>query len=143
MPDAGPATGVAIAIHPSLRGSLAELGQGRNLVIGFFASVRCGPPIGDLTVAWQTPEPGTGFERLAQLEGVPTWADERLLGVLASAAPELRPGGVFSRGTPSLFLGFPERWIDFLDSPAAVAHLRHASRPGGATDLVAARPGRS
>jgi hypothetical protein len=106
---------VSIAVHPSLRGSLARLARGRTLVIGYFASARCGAVVGDFSISWRSDPPGERFRRLAPVENIDVFADARLLEVLETAAPELRPGGVLRRDTPTVHLGIPELWVDFLE----------------------------
>ena len=108
---------LSIALDPRLRGRLAALAAGRVLVVGYFASSRCGSVVGDFALSWRIEAPGPGFLELAAIEGVSIYADRRLLDVLGRAAPELRPGGVLRRGTPAVWLGNPERWIEFLEGP--------------------------
>ena len=121
MPDAAEVAGaVAIPVHAGLRGSLGRLARGRVLVVGFFASARCAPAVGDFSLSWRSGAPGDGFSRLAPVEGVELFADARLLEVLRTGAPELRAGGVLRRGTPTIYLGNPERWLEFLDGPTAL-----------------------
>jgi len=120
-----PRNRIAIGLHPSVHGSLARLARGRILVIGYFASARCGTVVGDFSVSWRSKPPGDRFRRLAPVEGVDLFADARLLDVLAAAAPELRPGTIFRRSTPTVYLGIPERWIEFLEGPRVLpAHAR-------------------
>jgi hypothetical protein len=115
-----PRSRISIAVHPSLRGSLARLGRGRALVIGYFASARCGVVVGDLSISWRSAAPGGRFRRLAPVAGVDLFADVRLLEVLEEAAPELRPPSILRRGTPTIFLGLPERWLEFLEGPTVL-----------------------
>ena len=112
-----PRSQITVAMHPGLLGSLARLARGRALVIGYYASARCGTVVGDLSTSWRTGSPGDQFRRLAPMEGVELFADARLLEVLRAGAPELRAGSALQRGTPSLYLGQPERWLEFLDGP--------------------------
>ena len=113
-----------IALDLRLRGRLATLAAGRTLVIGYFASRTCCCVVGDIAVDWRSSPPGPGFLELARVDGVPLFADERLVDVLDGARPELRPGGILRRGTPSLWLGIPERWIEFLEGPTVLARRR-------------------
>jgi len=117
--DLIPRSRISIAVHPALRGSLARLARDRALVISYFASARCGVVVGDLTISWRSTAPGAKFRRLEAIEGVELFADARLLEVLASAAPELGSPSILRRGTPTLSLGLPERWLDFLDGRTA------------------------
>jgi len=104
------------------------MARGRSLVIGYFASARCGTVIGDLSVDWRSTPPGGRFRRLAPIEGVDVLADARLLEVLEVGEPELQPGSILRPGTPVLSLGVPERWIDFLDSPVVLQPGRRDER---------------
>ena len=119
----------SIAVDPWLHGRLGTLAAGRTLVIGYFASRRCGVVIGDFAVDWQASPPGLGFLELAPIEGVAAFVDARLVDVLVDARPELRPGGILRPGTPSVRLGIPERWIEFLDGPTVLT--RRPSENGG------------
>jgi hypothetical protein len=91
------------------------MAAGRVLEIDYFRSCRCGALIGDLTLSWKLEPPGSGHVAIALVEGVSVFADRRLVNVLRRAAPELRRGGLLSRGTPSIRLGSPEHWLDFLE----------------------------
>ena len=54
------------------------------------------------------------------VEGVPVYVDRRLLDVLRRGGPELSPGGLLNRGTPSIRLEFSERWLEFLEGPVVM-----------------------
>jgi len=110
----------SIAVDPRLRGHLETLAAGRVLVISYFASRSCCSVVGDVAADWRPSPPGPGFLELEPIEGVPMFADARVIDVLGRAAPELRPGGILRRGTPSLWLGNPECWIDFLEGPTVL-----------------------
>jgi hypothetical protein len=110
MDDATPTIGV----HGSIRGRLHSMAAGRVLEIGFFRSSRCGSVVGDFTLSWRLVPPGSSHVPLAPVEGVPIYADRRLLDVLRRAVPELRHGAWLSRGTPTIRLAISEYWIDFL-----------------------------
>ena len=109
-----------LAVDPRLLGNLATLSSGRVLLIGYFASRRCGVVVGDFSISWRKAAPGPGYAELTPIESVPVYADRRLLDVLRRSNPELRPGGLFSRGTPSIRLARPEQWIAFLDGPTVM-----------------------
>jgi len=109
-----------IALNGQLLGQLATLGAGRMLVIGYFASWRCGVVVGDFSISWRKAAPGPGYVELTAIESVPVYADQRLLDVLRRSMPELWPGGMFRRGTPSIRLARPEYWIAFLDGPTVM-----------------------
>ena len=107
----------AIAVDPRLRPRLVELAAGRTLVIGYFTSKSCCAVIGDMTVSWRKESPGPDHVLLPPIEGVPVYADRRLMDVLREGMPELWPGGLFRRDTPTIRLAIPERWIQFLGGP--------------------------
>jgi len=106
-----------IAVEPRMRGRLATLARDRALVIGYFTSKSCCAVVGDMTVAWRRVAPGPGYVPLAPVEGVSLYADRRLMDVLREGMPELWPGGLFRRDTPTIRLAIPERWIQFLGGP--------------------------
>ena len=112
---------LSIVLNGQLRGQLATLSAGRVLVIGYFASRRCAVVVGDFSISWRKAAPGPGYVELTPIKGVPVYADRRLLDVLRRSDPELRPGGLFSRGTPSIRLALPEQWIAFLEGPTVMA----------------------
>ena len=89
----------SFTVNARLAGHLADLAVGRSLVIGFFASRRCGVVSGDLTVSW---------------------------GPLRRAEPEFWPGGFLDRRTPSIRLGRPESWLQFLEGPVVTSPRRPA-----------------
>ena len=120
MGDSAQRTQPSIALHRDLGGRLADLAAGRNLVIDYFRSRRCGVLVGDLAVSWRTAVPGPSFAAVAPMESVPVYVDRRLLDVLGRAMPELWPGGWFRGGTPSIRLALPELWTDFLDGPVVM-----------------------
>ena len=108
-------------VSPRLAGQLASLAAGRNLVVGYDAARRCGIVSGDFTVSWRdTPRP-VDFVELVPVESVRIFVDPRLLDVLRRADPELWPGGWLNRQTPTIRLGRPELWIEFLDGPVVMA----------------------
>jgi len=127
-----------IVLNGRLRGQLATLGAERVLVIGYFASGRCGVVVGDFSISWRKAAPGPGYVELNPIEGVPVYADRRLLDVLRRSNPELWPGGLFSRGTPSIRLALPEQWIAFLDGP--IVMLRRGGPVTAASLSAAHRP---
>ena len=111
----------SFTVNARLAGHLADLAVGRFLVIGFFASRRCGVVSGDFTVSWGPKEPTRGHVALRPVESVPVFVDRRLLDVLRRAEPELWPGGFFSRRTPSIRLARPELWLQFLEGPVVMS----------------------
>ena len=108
---------LAITVERRLRGRLATLAADRVLVIGYFTSKSCCTVVGDFSVSWQREAPGLDFLLLPPIEGVPLYADRRLMAVLREGMPELWPGGLFRRDTPTIRLAIPERWIQFLGGP--------------------------
>jgi len=110
----------AIAVHPRLRGRLATLAADRALVIGYVTSRSCCAVVGDFTVSWRKEVPGADYLPLPPIEGVLLYADRRLLGVLSEGMPQLWPGGLFRRDTPTIRLDIPERWIQFVGGPPVV-----------------------
>lgn len=110
-----------IAVERHLRGRLATLATDRVLVIGYFTSRSCCAVVGDFSVSWQREAPGPDFLLLPPIEGVPLYADRRLMAVLREGLPELWPGGPFRRDTPTIRLAIPERWIQFLGEPTVVS----------------------
>ena len=111
---------LSIVLNGQLRGQLATIAAGRVLVIGYFASRRCAVVVGDFSISWRKAAPGPGYVELTPIEGVLVYADRRLLDVLRRSNPELWPGGLFSRGTPSIRLALPEQWIAFLEGPTVM-----------------------
>ncbi len=111
----------SISVHPRLCGRLALLAADRALVIGYFTSRSCCALVGDITVSWRKIPPGPDYMLLPPVEGVPLYADRRLMAVLREGMPELWPGGLFRRDTPTIRLAIPERWIQFLGGPTVAS----------------------
>jgi len=107
----------ALDVDAGLRSTLRTLAAGRALVIGYYASRRCAVVTGDFTVSWRQPRSLDGFVEVPPIEDVAIVVDWRLLDLLSRAEPRLCPGGILSRGTPSIRLGRPELWLDYLDGP--------------------------
>jgi hypothetical protein len=121
--DAGsavPRSQISLGIEPTLRGSLAELANGRVLVIDYFASRRCSIVIGDLTGDFEDTPP-TGYVELASIEGVRVFTESRLLALLGDAGSTLRLGGPSFARHLAIDLDRPEHWIDFLERPGVLA----------------------
>jgi hypothetical protein len=119
-----PRSQVSLGVEPTLRGSLAQMADGRVIVIDYFASRRCSVVIGDLTGDFREMPPGPGYVELASIEGVRVFTASRLLGVLAEAGSSLRLGGPPFARHLALELDRPERWIDFLETPGVLAGTR-------------------
>ena len=129
--DAGlavPRSQISLGVEPTLRGSLAELANGRVLVIDYFASRRCSIVIGDLTGDFEDTPPGMGYVELASIEGVRVFTESRLLALLGDAGSTLRLGGPPFARHLAIDLDRPERWIDFLERPEVLAGKRRFRR---------------
>ncbi len=119
-----PRSQISLGVEPALRGSLAQLADGRMIVIDYFASQRCNVVIGDLTGDFGRARPGPGYVELAGIEGVRVFVEERLLPVLRDGGPSLcMAGPPFARHL-SVHLDRPELWIDFLERPGVLAGKR-------------------
>jgi hypothetical protein len=119
-----PRSQISLGVEPSLRGSLAQMANGRVIVIDYFASRRCSVVIGDLTGDFRGTPPGRGYVELASVENVRVFTESRLLGVLGEAGSSLRLGGPPFARHLALELDRPERWIDFLEGPGVLAGKR-------------------
>jgi hypothetical protein len=119
-----PRSQISLGVEPTLRTSLAQIANGRVLVIDYFASRRCSVVIGDLTGDFEDTPPAPGFVELANIEGVRVFAEARLLAVLVDAGSTLRLGGLPFARHVAVELDRPERWIDFLDRPGVLAGKR-------------------
>jgi hypothetical protein len=119
-----PRSVVSIGVDVRVRPSLAERAAGRALVIDYFASRRCGLVVGDLTARFGQPPAARDYAELASIEGVPVFAHRLLLPLLRDTQPGLiEAGPVFARHL-AVRLEQPERWLDFLEEPGAVAAKR-------------------
>jgi hypothetical protein len=65
----------SFTVNARLAGHLAALAVGHSLVIGYFASRRCGVVSGDFTVSWGPKEPTRGYVALRPVESVPVFVD--------------------------------------------------------------------
>jgi hypothetical protein len=119
-----PRSQVSLGVEPSLRGSLAQMANGRLIVIDYFAGRRCSVVIGDLTGEFRDTPPGNGYLELSNIEGVRVFAESRLLSLLGEAGTTLRLGGPSFARHLAFDLDRPERWIDFLDGPGVLAGKR-------------------
>jgi hypothetical protein len=111
---------ISLGVEPSLRGSLAQLANGRLLVIDYFASRRCSLIVGDLTADFEEMSPGPGYVEVATVEGVRAFAEQRLLAVLADTESSVRLGGPPFARHLAIDLDPPERWLDFLEEPGVL-----------------------
>ena len=119
-----PRSQISLGVEPTLRRSLAQIANGRVLVIDYFASRRCSVVIGDLTGDFENAPPSPGFVELASIDGVRVFAEARLLAVLGDAGSTLRLGGLPFARHVAVELDRPERWIDFLEGPGVLARKR-------------------
>ena len=119
-----PRSRIRVGIEPALRTRLTQLAAGRPLVLDYFASRRCSVVIGDLTADFRREAPGPAYVELASIEGVPVFAEARLLPVLNDAALTLRLGGpIFARHL-AISLDPGSRWIEFLEQPTVLTGKR-------------------
>jgi hypothetical protein len=119
-----PRSQISLGVEPTLRGLLAQMANGRVIVIDYFASRRCSVVIGDLTGDFRDTPPGRGYVELSSVEGVRVFAESRLLAVFGEAGSSLRLGGPPFARHLALDLDRPERWIDFLEGPGVLAGKR-------------------
>jgi len=115
---------ISLGVEPTLRGSLAQMANGRPIVIDYFASRRCSVVIGDLTGDFRGTPPGRGYVELSSVEGVRVFVESRLLSFFGEAGFSLRLGGPPFARHLALDLDRPERWLDFLDRPGVLAGTR-------------------
>lgn len=111
---------LSIDIETGLRRDLVADAAGRVLVIDYWASHRCGVVTGDLTAAFQVGRPERPYLELEPIEGVRVFAEERLVGLLATGGPRLRRGGLAFARHLSVDLARPELWLDFLSRPGVM-----------------------
>jgi hypothetical protein len=123
-----PRSRISLGVEPTLRRSLAQLAKGRVLVVDYFASRRCSVVIGDITGDFEDAPPAPGFVELASIEGVPVFAESRLLAVLADAGSTLRFGGLPFAKHITVEFDRLECWFDFLERPGVLAGKRRFRR---------------
>ena len=119
-----PRSVVSIGVDPRLRATLPERAAGRVLVIDYFASRRCSVVVGDLTAGFDQSPATRDYAALASIEGVPVFAERRLLPLLRDAQPSLVEAGPMFARHLAVRLEQPERWLDFLEQPGALAGKR-------------------
>ena len=115
---------LSLGVDSSLRGRLARLAAGRVLTLDYFASRRCSVTVGDMTADFSVAPPGAGFAALARIEGVPVFVERRLLPVLREGIASLSLAGPTFARHLAVRLERPERWLDFLEEPGAMAGKR-------------------
>lgn len=118
-PSAGQPDLVTIDLDGRLAGRLADLADGRVLVIDYLVTrPSWAMPEAELSVRLQRAAP-LGSVRIAVLEGVACVADPRLVAVLRAAGGTLRPVAGAVLGQLELDLERPLAWLDFVASAAA------------------------
>lgn len=110
-----------IGVSAELRGSLHDLAEGRALIVDYFASARCGVAVGDITAAFAVAPPLETHARLEDIEGVPAFAERRLLALLDESGPSIERRRLPFGSPIGLRLDHPERWLAFLERPGVVA----------------------
>ncbi len=108
---------ITLTAAPRLRGKLSRLAQGRSLVIDYFASALCGVVVGDITADFRPQPPSDTHVRLVELEGVPVFAERRLVPLLEQTALSLDLRRLPIGRRLLVKLDRPEQWLDFLDRP--------------------------
>lgn len=121
-------SGFSVRMTAELRASIRSVARGRPLVIDYFASHRCGPPVGDLTATFRPEEPGSGYVELDSIEGVRLFVEIRL-GALLAAGVTLRWAGPGFARRIGVVLDRPELWLDFLDRPGVLFGKGPIGRP--------------
>jgi len=114
---------VAVRVEPGLRLRLPRLVRGGVIVIDYFVTGRCGPPVGDPTVRIRNAPTGKGYVALAPVDGMPIVACSDLLALLARAGPTLRIGGLPFARHLAISLDLPELWIDFIDGVSSLPSI--------------------
>jgi hypothetical protein len=121
---------ITIRAAPRLRADLPGLAGGRALVIDYFASARCGMAVGDITADFGPQPPAATHVKLANLEGVPVFAERRLVSLLEQAGPSLDLRRLPFGRRLQVNLERPEQWLEFLERPGIVRHRRFPTRGG-------------
>ena len=107
-----------------LRAELPRLVAGRAVIIDSFASARCGVVVGDLTVDFGPEPDARTHAKLAEIEGVPVYAEARLVPLLEESGPSLDRRRLPFGRLVQLTLDQPEHWLDFLQKPGVVRRRR-------------------
>ena len=107
----------SIKAAPALRAQLPDLAAGRALVIDYFATARCCVVVGDITADFRPQPPSETHVRLEDVDGIPVFAERRLISLLDESAPTLdvRRWPIGRRLT--VRLDRPEKWLEFLERP--------------------------
>jgi hypothetical protein len=117
-PAPGQRDAVAIALDGRLTGRLAELADGRVLVIDdLVTSTSWSMPEGELSARLQR-QGQADFVRIAAPEAVPCMAEPRLMPILRDAGLTLRPVAGAVLGQFELELSRPWAWLDLLATAA-------------------------
>ena len=107
----------SVKAAPALRAKLPDLAAGRALVIDYFATARCCVVVGDITADFRPQPPSETHVRLEDVDGIPVFAERRLVSLLDESATTLdvRRWPIGRRLTVSL--DRPEKWLEFLERP--------------------------
>jgi hypothetical protein len=119
-----------VTTTPRLQADLTHLARGRAIVIDYFASARCGVVVGDITANFDASPPSETHVRLPNVEGVPVFAEPRLIRLLEESMATIdRPLLPMGDGL-ALMLGRPEKWLEFLDRPGISRPWWHRRQDG-------------
>jgi len=115
---------IAIGVAPQLRGELRELAAGRAVIVDYFVSARCGVAVGDLTADFGVEPSVETHARLEDIDGVPVFAERRLLPLLDESGPSIERRRLLFGSAIGLRLDRPERWLAFLERPGVAVGKR-------------------
>jgi hypothetical protein len=116
---------ITVSAASRLRADLPRLAAGRSLVIDYFASDRCGVVVGDITAGFESaPTPRTHV-KIAELQGVPVFAESELVPLLEQTALVVDLGRLPFRHGLVVRLDRPERWLDSLERPGVARRAAH------------------
>ena len=108
-----------LAADAGARARLRQGSAGRSLLIDFYASRCCnGGLVGDLETRWLEGAAPSQAVQVAVIERVPIVADPRLVALLDDGAELVEAGPPVARSI-GVHLDRPERWLAFLETPAA------------------------
>lgn len=109
----------SLAATAGARARLRRGSSGRSLLIDFYAARCCTSGlVGDLETRWLEHHANAQVVKLAVIEDVEILADPRLVALLGDGAELVEAGLPFAR-TIGVRLAHPERWLAFLETPAA------------------------
>ncbi len=119
---------ITIGVAPRLRGALRELAAGRAVLVDYFVSARCGVVVGDLTADFGIEPSVATHARLDDIDGVPVFAERRLLPLLDESGPSIERRRLPFGSAIGLRLDRPERWLAFLERPGVAVGKRPLDR---------------